>query len=103
METEVDNIMEADEESSSDFSESQLFGNSSKHRSELSVASSDYNVKTTFKQILGRSALNSISADVNKRDELMGRKKKQLINDSVLGGLLSYQRCKDYLFVHKSV
>lgn len=33
----------------------------------------------------------------------MGRKKKQLINDSILGGLILYQGCKDYLYVHKSV
>lgn len=33
----------------------------------------------------------------------MGRKKKVLINDSVLGGLIFYRGCKDYLYVHKSV
>jgi len=31
----------------------------------------------------------------------MGRKKKILINDSILGGLLSYKNCKTYFHIHK--
>jgi hypothetical protein len=105
MEMDIDNIMEADEEeeSCSDFSESQFMANSSKLKSDFSVISSDYHVKTTFKQILGRSAANSLAIDLNKREELMGRKKKHLLNDSALGGLIDYKFCKDYLYVHKSL
>jgi hypothetical protein len=33
--------------------------NSSKYKSDLSAISSDYHVKTTFKQILGRSSVNA--------------------------------------------
>lgn len=88
---EIDNIVEAEDEGScSDFSESQFVVNSSKIKSDLSFASSDYHVKTTFKQILGRSGANSIAIDLNKREELMGRKKKHLLNDSILGGLIRY-------------
>lgn len=32
----------------------------------------------------------------------MGRKKKMLINDSILGGLLCYQKCKNYFHTHKA-
>jgi hypothetical protein len=31
----------------------------------------------------------------------MGRKKKILINDSILGGLLTYKNCRTYLHIHK--
>jgi hypothetical protein len=63
METE-NNIIEEDEESCSDMSESQFEVKSSK----MSGISSEFHVKTTFKQILGRGALAAISSDQNRRD-----------------------------------
>lgn len=75
-------------------SESQFVMNSSKfksdNRSEFSAMSSEYHVKTTFKQILGRNSNNQQISQQNKREELMGKKKKKLVNDSVLGGILTY-------------
>jgi hypothetical protein len=76
--------------------------NSSKLRSDVSGISSDYHVKKTFKQILGRSSINAQAVEQNRREELMGRKKKKLLNDSVLGGILNYDECKHYRFIHKS-
>jgi hypothetical protein len=75
--------------------------NSSKYKSDLSAISSEYHVKTTFKQILGRSSVNAQAAEQNKREELMGRKKKKILNDSVLGGILLYQGCNYYRYLHK--
>ena len=83
-------------------SESQ-FMLSSKLRSDVSAISSDYHVKTTFKQILGRSAVNAQTAEQNRREELMGKKKKTLLNDSVLGGLLAYKNCSTSLYVHQAL
>lgn len=40
-------------------SESQFMMNSSKYRSDASNISSEYHVKTTFKQILGRGSINT--------------------------------------------
>ena len=82
-------------------SESHYQANSSKYKSDLSVISSDYHVKTTFKQILGRSSANVQAEEQNRREELMGKKKKTLINDSVLGGVLTYPNTKSDLHTEK--
>ena len=76
--------------------------NSSKIRSDFSVISSEYHVKATFKQILGRNAMNELTHEHNRRDELMGRKKKTVLNDSVLGGLLQYgSEARYYRHLHR--
>lgn len=82
-------------------SESQFMMNSSKYRSDASNISSEYHVKTTFKQILGRGSINAQQVDQNRREELMGRKKKKILNDSVLGGLMRYEDCGYYRYIHK--
>jgi hypothetical protein len=55
----------------SEMSESQFVLNNSKfksdNRSEFSAISSEYHVKTTFKQILGRNAIPAQATDQNKR------------------------------------
>ena len=33
----------------------------------------------------------------------MGRKRKKILNDSVLGGVLIYDECKYYRFLHKII
>jgi hypothetical protein len=33
----------------------------------------------------------------------MGRKKKKILNDSVLGGILVYQGCNYYRYLHKAL
>jgi len=52
-------------------SESQFILNNSKlksdNRSEFSAMSSEYHVKTTFKQILGRSSIPTQATEQNKR------------------------------------
>jgi hypothetical protein len=73
----------------------------SDYRSDFSVVSSEYHVKTTFKQILGRNSINAQSADQNRREELMGKKQKKLINDSVLGGILSFENSPYYQHIHE--
>ena len=76
-----DNIIQVDDESQSDFSEmqSQYLANSSRMKSDFSGLSSDYHVKATFKQILGRNAMNALANQQNKRDELMGKKKNHVL------------------------
>lgn len=60
----------------------------SKHaRSEISGMSSDYQVKSSFKQILGRNSIGHVQDENNRKEELMGCKRKRIINDSILGGL----------------
>lgn len=84
-------------------SESQFMMNSSKYRSDASNISSEYHVKTTFKQILGRGSIGTQQVEQNRREELMGRKKKKLFNDSILGGLLRYDDCTYYRYLHKAL
>ncbi len=64
-----DNIVEEaeDESLSEEMNESQFVANSSKYRSDLSGISSEYHVKTTFKQILGKGSINAQAADQNRR------------------------------------
>jgi len=52
---------------------------------------------------LGRNSINQLTVDQNRRDELMGRKKKKSINDSVLGGLINYGKAAKYKHVHLAI
>jgi hypothetical protein len=62
----------------------------SQFSSRHSYKHSDYHVKKTFKEILSLNETSKIKSNVEKKEQLLNRKKKRVFNDTVLGKLLHY-------------
>lgn len=52
---------------------------------------SDYHVKRTFKEILGTNSTNKVKSTVEKKEQMLNRRRKRVLNDSVLGKLLNFR------------